>query len=156
MSKISNDECCAEENEQKQNKDNKNSNNKLINNSDCFTFFFNLIITQLFIGSITYIIEFLKLITINILSKFFLSEYVMRQYGIYLQPVITSILLLLIGFILYYAINYFLESCNSIYLLMFGGLIFLIIILIAYILWTWYNIKNYNQKIKYIEKEINN
>jgi hypothetical protein len=136
------------------NKEEYNNNNNLLNNVDCFTFFFNLIISQLFISSITYVIEFLRLITINILSKFFLSEYVMRQYGVYIQPIITSILLLCVGFMLYYLINSLMKSCETMYLMMFAGLIFLIIVLATYIIWNWYNYKNYYKKLNYIEKEI--
>lgn len=129
-------------------------NNKIINNTDCFTYFFNLIITQLFIGSITYIIEFLRLITINILSKFFISERIIRTYGIYIQPLITSSLLLLIGFVLYYSINSLIQTCNSAYVIMYTLLIVLVSLLVGYIIYVWYNVKTYNQKLTIIKQNI--
>lgn len=140
--------------ENKQSNTDQKFSNKLINNADCFTYFFNLIITQLFIGSITYIIEFLRLITINILSKFFISERIIRTYGIYIQPLITASLLLFIGFVLYYSINSLIDSCDSGYVIMYTLLVVLVSILIGYLIYVWYNVKTYNKKIEIIKQNI--
>lgn len=68
---------------------------------ECFSLFFNLIISQLFINSIGSIIELIRIFTINILTKNILSARFVKNYGIYIQPIITSTLLFIIGFAMY-------------------------------------------------------
>lgn len=89
--------------------ENKN-NNGLGFSGPCFSLFFNLIISQLFSGAISMIIEILRMVTSNILIKYFLNERFVKKYGMYIQPMIQSILLLGIGIFIF---SFYNGLCNK-------------------------------------------
>lgn len=62
-----------------------------------FSLFFNFSITQLFVGGISSIIELIRVFTMDILTKYFLSPVYIQTHGKYIQPAINAILLLSIG-----------------------------------------------------------
>lgn len=73
---------------------------------NCLNLFVNLIISNLFTGSITSLIELIRIFSTNILTKYIISENSIRNYGIYLQPAITCVLLFVIGMSSFYFIQW--------------------------------------------------
>lgn len=83
-------------------KNDKNERKKSSFSNNCFSLFFNLIISQLFIGAIGCVIELIRIFAINILTKYFLKDSFIQKYGIYIQPIITGLLLIIVGIFIYY------------------------------------------------------
>lgn len=81
---------------------------------ECFSLLFNLIISQLFIGAIGSLIELIRIFAINILSRYILREEYIQKYGIYIQPLITCVLLVVIGMSVYYVMKWTnSDGCNT-------------------------------------------
>lgn len=120
---------------------------------DCFSLLFNLIISQLFIGAISSLIELIRIFTINILSHYILKEEYIQKYGVYIQPVITCVLLIGMGMVVYYLSKWTSssDSCDNTvfvkYLLYFilGGLL---IGFILFILFYYYRLKTKVNNLK--------
>lgn len=102
-------------------------------NFNCFNIFFNLIISQLFIGAIASIIEVIRILTFNVLSKYIISEKNIRNYGIYIQPILTSILLFTIGYAIFYFTNILhISTCSSMNI--FSYLLFFVLLCILFVI----------------------
>lgn len=111
-----------EQKEEKEEKEEKTFN--------CFNIFFNLIISQLFIGAIASVIEVIRILTFNVLSKYIISEKTIRNYGIYIQPILTSILLFIIGYAIFYFTNVLkISTCSTMNI--FSYLLFFILFCLA-------------------------
>lgn len=122
--------------------------NKEEKSFNCFNIFFNLIISQLFIGAIASIIEVIRILTFNVLSKYIVSEQNIRNYGIYIQPILTALLLFTIGYIIFYFVNVLkISSCSS--LNIFSYLLFFILLCIMFVIIFFVGIYFY----RYIKKK---
>lgn len=125
--------------------------------SDCFSLFFNLIISQLFMSAISSVIEFIRIFIVNILSKYILKEEYIYKYGIYLHPIISAVFLLLIGLSFYY-LFYLITSdgkpCQSgdlIKYLIYFVLIVVAVGIILFLIFYLYRIKKKTQQL-YIKR----
>lgn len=119
---------------------------------ECFSLLFNLIISQLFIGAIGALIELIRMIAINVLSRYILKPEYIQNYGIYIQPIITSSLLTLIGLFVYYISKWTThDGCdNSDFFRYFLYFVLVVIITILIIL-----LFVYYYKITRKEKQLN-
>lgn len=120
----------------------ENENNSPIT-GQCFSLFFNLIISQLFSGGIGTIIELLRIISTNVLIKYFLKDSFVKKYGIYIQPVIQSILLFSIGILIFAMYEYLRKQksiCTNSELIKFVIILILIFILIGIIIFVFFGL----------------
>ncbi|QKE44588.1 putative viral membrane-associated early morphogenesis protein [Yalta virus] len=120
---------------------------------DCFSLLFNLIISQLFIGAIASLIELIRIFAINILSRYILKEEYIQKYGVYIQPLITCILLISVGMIVYYLSKWTSnpDTCDNtafikyfFYFVLFG----ILIGFAAFIGFYYYRLKKKTELIK--------
>lgn len=100
----------------------------------CFDLFLNLIISQLFIGCVGSIIELIRLFVMNFITKTFFSSNFIRNYGIYINPILTTLLLFILSISIYYTFDLVPPDTNStiIYSLLFLFLISILFIFIIY------------------------
>lgn len=119
---------------------------------ECFSLLFNLIISQLFIGAISSLIELIRIFALNILSNYILKEEYIQKYGIYIQPLITCILLIFIGMTVYYIMKWTSSDvCDKSDFIRYFIYFILISILIGFFLFAFF----YYYRIKRKEKSLN-
>lgn len=126
---------------------------EITSESDCFSLFFNLIISQLFIGSISSLIDFIRIFFINLLRNAFQNKERFQKNEIYLQPIITSLILLILGIIFYNLFNVVKHKIFSILGLILIFLIVVIFIIIcSYTFFYYIKQKKLNKIYKKIQK----
>lgn len=116
---------------------------------NCLNLFLNLIISNLFTGSINALIELIRIFSTNILTKYIISENNVRQYGIYLQPAITCILLFSIGLTIFYFIQWTSngEDLTDSHLIIYIMYFFLFALIIVFVgTFVFYIFKIYKKK----------
>lgn len=118
---------------------------------ECFSLLFNLIISQLFIGAISSLIELIRIFALNILSNYILKEEYIQKYGIYIQPLITCILLIFIGMTVYYVMKWTTSDvCDQTDIVRYIIYFILIAILIGFFFFGFF----YYYRIKRKEKSL--
>lgn len=121
---------------------------------ECFSFLFDLIISQLFIGAISSFIELIRIIAIKILSKYILKEEYIQNYGIYLQPVITCVSLTCIGVSIFYISKWTEgDNCNTFDIIKYFIYFILICILFGFVLFFSFYYFRITQKEKSMTDE---
>lgn len=119
---------------------------------ECFSLLFNLIISQLFIGAISSLIELIRIFALNILSNYILKEEYIQKYGIYIQPFITCILLIFIGITVYYIMKWTSSDvCDKSDFFRYFIYFVLIGILVGFFFFAFF----YYYRIKQKEKSLN-
>lgn len=78
----------------------------VLNTGPCLSLFFNLTISQLFSSAIGTIIEFLRVLTTNFLIRYFLKESFVKKYGMYIQPIVQAVFLLIVAIIIFFIYDY--------------------------------------------------
>lgn len=102
---------------------------------NCFSLFFDLIISQLFMGAVSAIIEIIKTVTLKNFCKYFIQEEFLQKYGIYFQPTLTAFLFIMIGISMYYFSEWLKadRACHSSDIIKYF-ILFLIIVVISIII----------------------
>lgn len=119
---------------------------------ECLSLLFNLIISQLFIGAISSLIELIRIFALNILSNYILKEEYIQKYGIYIQPFITCILLIFIGITVYYIMKWTSSDvCDKSDFFRYFIYFVLIGILVGFFFFAFF----YYYRIKQKEKSLN-
>ncbi|AKS26354.1 putative viral membrane-associated early morphogenesis protein [Diachasmimorpha longicaudata entomopoxvirus] len=69
---------------------------------DCYTLFFNSLISQLFLASISNLLELIQIIFIGFFRHRVLDSDFFRRYIYLIKPLFASVIFLICGFLIYY------------------------------------------------------
>lgn len=120
---------------------------------DWVSFIIYLVVTLLITSAVSSIIEFIRLIIINVLSKRIFKQELLQKYGIYIQPLLTAFLLLIVGLIIYYSSRWiYVNDSNHVELIKWVIYFVLLIMITIIVLFFVYHLNNKKQKTKLFKK----